>query len=74
MIAAYAGGPAGAVVACVDDTPIEPFGRTLQGSVTFATTVGTTYWIQVGGLNAEPVFGPDAWVPYGNLKVAVRTP
>ena len=72
VIAVYEGGAGGEVVACVDDTPLEPIGRTLQGSATFATTAGTTYWIQVGGLNEEPAFGPDAAVPYGTLRVAVR--
>jgi hypothetical protein len=72
VIAVYSGSASGPVVACVDDTPLEPVGRTLQGQVTFATTAGTTYWVQIGGLNEEPVFGPDTSVPYGTLKVAVR--
>ena len=72
VVAAYAGTPdAAATVACVDDVPLQPVGRTLQSAVTFETAVGTTYWVQIGGLN-EDVFGPDSWVPYGNLKVAVR--
>ncbi len=72
VIGVYAGSPTTAAnVACVDDTPLDPVGRTLQGNVTFPTTVGTTYWIQLGGLD-EDVFGPDPFVPYGNLKVAIR--
>ena len=72
VIAVYGGAPvAGAPISCVDDTPLEPFGRTLQASVTFATVPGTTYWVQAGGLN-EDIFGDDAHVPYGNLRVAVR--
>jgi len=54
-----------------DNTPLQPFGRTLQTSVTFPTTVGTTYWVQIGGIN-ESVFGDDTNVPYGNLRVRVR--
>ena len=49
---------------CVDDVPVLPFGRTLQAAVTFPTVVGTTYYVQAGGL-AE-IF------PYGNLRVRVR--
>ena len=74
VIAVYEGEPDGDVVACVDDTPLDPVGRTLQGQATFATTAGTTYWVQIGGLNEEPAFGPDPFVPYGTLKVSVRTP
>jgi hypothetical protein len=72
VLAVYEGSPDGEVVACVDDTPLEPVGRTLQAQATFPTTAGTTYWVQVGGLNEEPVFGPDASVPYGTLKIKVR--
>ena len=72
VVAVYGGAPdAGATVACLDDTPLQPFGRTLQASVTFSSVVGTTYWIQVGGIN-EDVFGNDPHVPYGNLRVAIR--
>lgn len=72
VIAVYEGAPdEGETVACVDDTPIEPLGRTLQGAVTFPTVAGTTYWIQIGGIN-EDVFGEDPNVPYGNLRVSVR--
>lgn len=72
VLAAYAGGPdAAATVACLDDVPLQPVGRTLQSAITFDTVAGTTYWVQAGGLD-EDVFGPDAWVPYGTLKVAVR--
>jgi hypothetical protein len=72
VVAVYAGGPdAGSTVGCVDDVPLQPVGRTLQAAVTFDTAVGTTYWIQAGGLD-EDVFGPDPWSPYGTLKVAVR--
>lgn len=72
VVAVYAGSPnANATVACVDDTQLQPFGRTLQASATFPTLAGTTYWVQAGGLDEE-VFGPDPFVPYGTLKVAVR--
>lgn len=50
--------------ACVDDVPLSPIGRTLQSAVTFATTAGTTYYVQIGGF-------PES-VTYGNLRVAVR--
>jgi hypothetical protein len=51
-------------VACVDDVELQPFGESLQAAVTFPTTVGTTYYIQIGGF-------PD-FLPYGNLRVRVR--
>lgn len=50
--------------ACVDDVPLRPVGRTLQSAVSFATTAGATYYVQIGGF---PEF-----VTYGNLRVAVR--
>ena len=72
-IAVYEGAPSDAVtVACIDDVPLQPVGRTLQAAATFTAVAGTTYWIQVGGLNEEVIFGPDPYVPYGTLKVAVR--
>ena len=72
VIAVYAGAAdAGATVACLDDVPLVPFGRTLQSAVTFPTAVGTTYWVQIGGIN-ESVFGDDLNVPYGSLRVRVR--
>jgi hypothetical protein len=49
---------------CVDDTPTEPIGRTLQASVTIPTVAGTTYLVQIGGF-------PDVQ-SYGNLRVALR--
>jgi hypothetical protein len=49
--------------ACVDDVPIQPFGRTLQAAVTWDTVAGTTYYVQIGGF-------PESF-PYGNLRVAV---
>ena len=33
VLAVYAGSPDGTVIGCVDDTPLEPVGRTLQGQV-----------------------------------------
>jgi hypothetical protein len=51
-------------IACADDTPLDPIGRTLQGSITFPTTLGTTYWVQIGGF--------PGFQSYGNLRVAVR--
>jgi hypothetical protein len=50
--------------ACVDDVPTVPVGRTLQAAVTWATTAGTTYYVQIGGFPSQ--------FPYGNLRVAVR--
>ena len=50
--------------ACLDDVPIEPFGRTLQAAITWDTVAGTTYYVQIGGY-------PQSF-PYGNLRVAVR--
>jgi hypothetical protein len=51
-------------VACVDDVALDPIGFSLQSAVTFPTTAGTTYLVQIGGY-------PQGW-PYGTLKVAVR--
>ena len=50
--------------ACNDDVPLVPFGRTLQSAVTFATSAGVTYYVQIGGF-------PESFA-YGTLKVAVR--
>jgi hypothetical protein len=73
VVAVYAGAAdAGSTVACVDDVPLDPFGRTLQAAATFPTTVGTTYWIQIGGLDEATFFGDTRFKPYGTLKVAVR--
>lgn len=49
---------------CVDDSPTPPIGRTLQGHATIQTTLGTVYYVQIGGF-------PDSF-PYGNLKVRLR--
>ena len=49
--------------ACVDDVPIQPIGRTLQAAVTWDSTAGTTYYVQIGGF-------PQSFT-YGNLRVAV---
>jgi hypothetical protein len=51
-------------IACVDDVPLDPIGRTLQSAVRFPTTTGITYWVQVGGF--------PGFQSYGNLRVAVR--
>ncbi len=66
VAAAYVSDGAGGFteVACVDDVPLEPFGRTLQAAITFPTEIGTTYYVQIGGF-------PDD-LTYGNLRVAVR--
>lgn len=66
VAAAYVSDGAGSFtnIACVDDTPLDPFGRTLQAAVTFPTTAGTTYYVQVGGF--------PGLQSYGNLRVAVR--
>ena len=50
--------------ACVDDVPVQPIGRTLQSAVTWQTTVGLSYYVQIGGF-------PEAFA-YGSLRVAVR--
>jgi hypothetical protein len=50
--------------ACVDDVPLQPLGRTLQASVTFAATAGTTYYVQIGGF-------PDD-LNWGDLHLAVN--
>ena len=73
VVGVYTGSPGSFTsVACVDDVPLQPVGRTLQAAVTFDTVAGTTYWIQIGGLNeSDPSFvSPN--VPYGTLKLAVR--
>jgi cephalosporin hydroxylase len=49
---------------CVDDSPTEPIGRTLQANVTIPTVAGTTYLVQIGGYPEDQ--------PYGNLRVALR--
>jgi hypothetical protein len=61
---AYAGPPAGVVVACNDD-----YGGGLSSSITFPTTVGTTYAIQAGTSCTE--LGPPKCsdVPPGGLLV-----
>jgi hypothetical protein len=53
-----------AELACVDDVPLDPVGRTLQSAVSFPTTAGTTYYVQVGGF--------PGFQSYGQLRVAVR--
>jgi hypothetical protein len=50
--------------ACDDDVPLDPLGVTLQAAVSFPTTAGVWYYVQIGGY-------PEAF-PYGTLKVAVR--
>jgi hypothetical protein len=66
VAAAYVSDGAGGFeeVACVDDVPLDPIGRTLQSAVTFPTTAGTTYWVQIGGF--------PGFQSYGNLRVAVH--
>jgi len=66
VAAAYVSDGAGGFVevGCVDDVPLDPIGRTLQSAVTFPTTAGTTYWVQIGGF--------PGFQSYGNLRVAVR--
>jgi hypothetical protein len=48
--------------ACNDDFPL-PFGRSLQGKVTFSAAAGTTYYVQIGGF-------PDD-LNWGSLHVRV---
>jgi hypothetical protein len=68
VIAVYTSDGAGGFTpvpgACLDDVPLQPFGRTLQAAVTWDTVAGTTYYVQIGGY-------PQSF-PYGNLRVAVR--
>ena len=65
VMAVYSGSPGSfETVACVDDVPVDPIGRTLQASITFDSVAGQTYYVQIGGF-------PQS-VPYGNLRVAVR--
>jgi hypothetical protein len=66
VAAAYVSDGAGGFtnVACVDDVPLDPIGRTLQAAVTFPTVAGTTYYVQIGGF--------PGFQSYGNLRVAVR--
>lgn len=72
VMAVYEGVPdAGATVGCVDDVPLNPVGRTLQASVGFQAAGGVTYWVQIGGFDAD-IFGENPNVAYGTLKVAVR--
>jgi hypothetical protein len=69
VAAAYAGAPdASSTVACADDVPVVPLGRTLQAAVTFPTIAGVSYFVQVGGFLENDGIN----VPYGTLKVAVR--
>jgi hypothetical protein len=49
---------------CVDDPPVQPLGRTLQAAVTFTAAAGTTYLVQVGGVDDD--------LNWGTLKVSVR--
>jgi hypothetical protein len=49
---------------CVDDVPVQPFGRTVQAWVTIPTVAGTTYFVQIGGFPEAP--------PFGNLRVSIR--
>jgi hypothetical protein len=46
---------------CVDDVPAGPVGRTLQAAVSWPTTAGVTYYVQIGGF-------PDD-LNWGTLKV-----
>jgi hypothetical protein len=65
VMAVYSGSPGSfETVACVDDVPLDPIGRTLQSSITFDSVAGQTYYVQIGGY-------PSSY-PYGNLRVAVR--
>lgn len=47
-------------IVCVDDIPVEPFGRSLQSQVTFDTVAGQTYYVQAGG-----------FAEFGRLRIAV---
>jgi hypothetical protein len=66
VAAAYVSDGAGGFVeiACVDDVPLDPIGRTLQSAITFPTVAGTTYFVQIGGF--------PGFQSYGSLRVAVR--
>lgn len=68
VLAIYTNGPGGFVPVaggCVDDVPTPPVLRSLQAAATIPTSLGTTYYVQIGGF-------PDTAFPYGNLKVSVR--
>ncbi len=65
VMAVYTGSPGSfETVACLDDVPLDPVGRTLQAAITFDSVAGVTYYVQIGGF-------PESF-PYGNLRVAVR--
>jgi hypothetical protein len=64
---AYSGSPAGAVVACNDDT-----GGGISSSVTFATTAGATYLIQAGSACSATVPCPST--NGGILRILATVP
>jgi hypothetical protein len=73
VAAVYTGSPPSfTTVDCVDDQSYEPFGRNTQAWVTVPTVAGTTYWVQIGGLDEVDFRTGVRSLPYGTLKVAVR--
>jgi hypothetical protein len=71
--AGYTGTPgAFTTVGCVDDQRFDPIGQNTQAWVTVPTSVGTTYWVQIGGLDEIDFRTGVRSLPYGTLKVAVR--
>jgi hypothetical protein len=71
LVAAYVFGDSGLEqVACIDDdfsTPVQA----PQAALTFDGEVGTTYYIQVGGLDYG-IFSGESNPDFGLLKLAVR--
>ncbi len=69
VLATYTAGPGGTFApvlgGCDDDFPTPPLGRSLQAAVTIPTSLGTTYYVQIGGF-------PDSAFPFGNLRVSIR--
>jgi len=69
VLATYTAGPGGTFTpvlhGCDDDFPTPPLGRSLQAAVTIPTSLGVTYYVQIGGF-------PDSAFPFGNLRVSIR--
>ena len=73
VVAVYTGSPgAFTTVGCVDDQRFDPIGQNTQAWVTVPTVAGTTYWVQIGGLDEIDFRTGVRSYPYGTLKVAVR--
>lgn len=55
-------------IGCIDDVFRDPAGSTFQAALTFGTTQGEVYYVQIGGFRR---FFSDS-AEYGRLRVAVR--